>query len=334
MSVSWTLLVFSGSFALAILSSLVLGADLDRIGRRLHLSEGLIGLLTALGADGPEICSAIIALRAGYHDVGVGVILGSNIFNLAALLGLCAIVVGHLRVGRHGLILDGVVGILLTLLASALIFRLVAPGVVAILMAIVFIPYVTAYVIRPELAARLPLPAAVHRFLDRAVVNVHQDARKDQTPPQAHWMEFISVMPAAASIILGSFGMVNSAVQLGVRWHVSQAVVGTLVLAALTSLPNAATALRLALHGRGAAVVSETLNSNTLNLAAGLCLPALFVPVAVSPSYIDGLSIWWLLAMTVVAIAATYRRHGLGRLGGTVIVLMYAIFTCLAIRHS
>jgi cation:H+ antiporter len=60
----------------------------------------LLGIVTALGADSPEIASAITALAAGHSDLGVGVVIGSNIFNLAALLGLSALVA--VRPGREG----------------------------------------------------------------------------------------------------------------------------------------------------------------------------------------------------------------------------------------
>ena len=52
-------------------------------------------------------------------------------------------------------------------------------------------------------------------------------------------------------IILGSVGMVHSAIDLGRRWGISDIVVGTLVLASLTSLPNLLTAVRLALPVAG-----------------------------------------------------------------------------------
>ena len=64
---------------------------IDRVSALLRLSGGLIGLLTAVGADAPEISSALVALFTGARDVGMGVILGSNIFNLAALLGVSAV---------------------------------------------------------------------------------------------------------------------------------------------------------------------------------------------------------------------------------------------------
>ena len=49
------------------------------------MSEALLGVLTAAGADTPEASAAVSALVAGHHAIGVGVVLGSNLYNLAAL---------------------------------------------------------------------------------------------------------------------------------------------------------------------------------------------------------------------------------------------------------
>ena len=60
----------------------------ERIGERLGLSEALLGVVAALAADAQEITSSISALTAHQQKVGAGVIIGSNVFNLAALLGI------------------------------------------------------------------------------------------------------------------------------------------------------------------------------------------------------------------------------------------------------
>lgn len=76
-----------GAFLLALAATLgaseVLVWGLSRLGVKLGLTAGLLGLLTALGADAPEISSASSALFSGASEVGIGVILGSNLFNLA-----------------------------------------------------------------------------------------------------------------------------------------------------------------------------------------------------------------------------------------------------------
>src|SRR4051795_12911815 len=111
MSVPVAALLFVGAFALTVASSIVLARELDRIGERLGVSEALLGIVTALGADAPEIASAVAAIVAGHEDTGVGVVVGSNVFNLAALLGVSALIAGPVRIHAHGLLLNGGVAI-------------------------------------------------------------------------------------------------------------------------------------------------------------------------------------------------------------------------------
>ena len=98
MSIPVALLLFAGGFALTVASSVVLARELDRIGERLGFSEALLGIVTALGADAPEIASAVAAIVAGHENTGVGVVVGSNVFNLAGLLGLSALIAGPVRI--------------------------------------------------------------------------------------------------------------------------------------------------------------------------------------------------------------------------------------------
>jgi len=101
-SVSVAALLFLGGLVVTVASSVVLARELDRIGERLGFSEALLGIVTAIGADRPEISSAVVAIVAGHNDTGVGVVVGSNVFNIAALLGLSAVIAGSVRIHRHG----------------------------------------------------------------------------------------------------------------------------------------------------------------------------------------------------------------------------------------
>jgi cation:H+ antiporter len=107
-------------------------------------------------------------------------------------------------------------------------------------------------------------------------------------------------------------------------------IVGIVVLAILTSLPNAFTAARLALQGRGSALVSETLNSNTVNLVFGISIPALFIAIG-STSALTGFDLGWLLLMTGVVLALLARPRGVGRSAGVAILLLYAVFVVVQI---
>jgi len=92
--------LFFGSLLLMSAFSFFLTVALEWIGVSVHLSDGLLGIVAAPGADAPEISSAITALSTGHHDLDLGVVLGYNIFDLAALLGLSAIPVGTVRLRK------------------------------------------------------------------------------------------------------------------------------------------------------------------------------------------------------------------------------------------
>ena len=89
--------MFAAAAALSLGASAVLVVRLERLCAQLGLSEALLGLVAALAADTPEVTSAVTALARGQHDIGTGVIQGSNVFNLAALIGLGAILAGASR---------------------------------------------------------------------------------------------------------------------------------------------------------------------------------------------------------------------------------------------
>src|SRR5438270_6829955 len=115
--------LFVLSLVVTLAAARLFARRLDRLGVRFGFPEALIGLLTALAADGPEISSALTALIKGAHDVGVGVLVGSNGFNLAAMIGLSALLAGRVRLPREVVLLEGSVGVLVTLLASALLLK-------------------------------------------------------------------------------------------------------------------------------------------------------------------------------------------------------------------
>jgi len=97
------------------------------------------------------------------------------------------------------------------------------------------------------------------------------------------------------------------------------------VLAAVTSLPNAVAAVYLAARGRGHATLSTALNSNTLNVVAGLLLPATVIGLG-RPSGQAVLVTAWYVALTLAVLGLTYRDRGLGRGAGSLVIAAYAAF--------
>lgn len=106
------------------------------------------------------------------------------------------------------------------------------------------------------------------------------------------------VAGVAVLVVVGtSIAMEHAASKLGTRHHIPEIVVGGLVLAAVTSLPNAVAAVYLATRSRGAATLSTAMNSNALNVAADLLLPATIVGLG-APSGSATLVAAWYLGLT------------------------------------
>lgn len=299
--------LFLVSLAVTLAAARLFARRLDRLGVRFGFPEALIGLLTAVAADGPEISSALTALIKGAHDVGVGVLVGSNGFNLAAMIGLSALVTGAVRLPRDVLVLEGMTGLLITVVAGALLFGWLSPGVAAGGSALVVIPYLA-----------LVLAGA------RTAPGLHEQPVPEVTPSPTHHLLALIVVDAVL-IISGSIGMVQTALTLAGRWHISHAILGVLILGPLTSIPNAATAVRLGLAGRGAALVGETFNSNTINLGAGVVIPSLFVTLA-AISMLGKLQLAWLLAATLLTLSLLARPEGMRRAGAVALIVMYLAF--------
>ena len=305
---------------MTLLAASFFARRLDQVGLRLGLPETLLGLLTALAADAPELSSAIAALVKGAHTVGVGVVLGSNVFNLAAMVGLSAVICGRIRLHREALAVEGAVGLAVTLIAAALVTKLFGAVVTLVLLGLVLLPYLLLLSLGPARAT-----PRLRDFFGES----HRPDHELQHG-EALLVPALTLLPALAVIVAGATGMVTAALDLADRWSLPDVIVGIVVLAILTSLPNGFTAVRLALQGRGSALVSETLNSNTINLVGGLAVPALFVSVS-STSGLTLFDLGWLVAMTVAVLLLLGRREGIDRSGGIAILLLYAVFVVVQI---
>ncbi len=309
---------FVASLIATLLAASVFADRLDRLGERLGLPEALLGLLTAAGADAPELAAAVTALVTGAKGTGLGVVLGSNVFNLGAMLGLSAVVAGSVRLSRETLVLEGGVAGGVTVAICLLGFGVVPPWAALALALALLVPYVVVI----ALAEGRTLSLRRRRVLRRALGEHH---RRGHPHGRELWEPLLVIPPAVAAIVLGSIGMVHSSLRLADRVGMPQVLVGVLLLAVLTSLPNAFTGVRLGRARRGSALVSETMNSNTINLVGGIAVPALFVGFG----HFSGLltvDVAWLLAATAVAVTLLWRPGGMRRGGGALLLLSWVGF--------
>ncbi len=316
-------------FLLAALTSLaaswLLVSRLERLGERVGMSEVVLGMVAALAADTPEITSAVSAISEHRQQVGAGVVLGSNVFNLAALLGLGAVVAGVIALHRRVILLNGVVAMWVAAACLAAVLGVVSPGVGLVLGLGGAGLYAVVLGAGPRRLAQLRLPRSCMAWLCMAVA---EEEAEVGPAVRARPGEILDVGVAAASlmvVVTASVAMERVGSSLGAQWAVPEIVVGGIVLAAVTSLPNAVAAVYLAAKGKGPAALSTAVNSNTFNVAIGLLVPGTLLGLG-SPSAQTTLVTAWYIGLTAFTLLIAYRGHGLRRRDGIVIIGAYAVF--------
>jgi len=316
---------FLAGAVISLGTSWVLVTRLERLGERLGFSEAILGLLAALAADTPEITSAVTALVHHEGSVGSGVVIGSNVFNLAALLGLGAVVAGRIVLHRKVVVLGGAVASWVAIVCVVSVAGLVPAGPGLALVLVVLVPYVVLLAAGHPALAALRLPPRSVAWLTSAVAEEESELAVAIRPRPGTRRDAAVAAVALVVIVGSSVVMERAASSIGRHDQIAGIVVGGLVLAAVTSLPNAVAGVYLAARGRGAAMLSTTLSSNTLNVVLGLLLPATVIGLA-RPTGRETLMVAWYGALTVVTLAFAYVGRGLCRWHGWVVVAAYGGF--------
>ncbi len=326
-------LAFLLAAATSLAASWLLVTSLERVGARLSLTEAALGLLAALAADAPEITAAVTALIRHDQEVGAGVVIGSNVFNLAALLGLSGVIAARITLHPRVIELGGAVALWIAASTLAVVTDACSPLAGLLLVTAVLVPYIVILAVRHERLARLRLPAPWTGWLIAAISEEELELEVAIHPRRGHARDALLAAGAVAVVVGASIAMERTASELGTRHDVPAIVVGALVLAGVTSLPNAVAAVYLGMRGRGAAVLSTALNSNALNIFAGLMIPTTLLGLG-PPSGQTTFVAAAYLAMTVLALVLAYLHRGLRRRAGLVIIAAYLAFAVTLVASA
>jgi cation:H+ antiporter len=204
----------------------------------------------------------------------------------------------------------------------------VAVGLVLVLLVVV--PYVVVSALSEDGLRHLGFSTANVRWLRGAVEEEEEELAPAIHPLAGGRLDGTVALGSLALVVGASIVMEGSAQTLGRHFGLSDLVVGGVILAAVTSLPNAVGAIYLARRGRGAATLSEAMNSNMLNVLVGLLLPALFL--GIGPRGGGGtLVASWYAGLTVACLLLAYAGRGLARREGLLIMAGFAAFVVVAV---
>jgi cation:H+ antiporter len=322
------LVAFFGGALVSLSTSWVVVSRIERVGARMGATEALLGVVAALAGDAPEITSAVSALIDHQGAVAAGVAIGSNVFNLAALLGLGAVVAGGISLHRRAVALQGAIAIWIALACVLTVTGVIDPPEGLAVVGVVLVPYVVLAATSGSRRWQRPDCSRWERWIAAAIAEEEIELSATVHPRRGRSVDVLTATGALVIVVVASVVMEHAAARLGTRFSVSAIVVGGVGLAAVTSLPNAVAAMYWARRDRGVAMLSTGLNSNAFNVAAGWLIPAVVLGLG-RRSGPETLTAGWYLGLTAVAVAVAYGRRALSRRVGWAIIVLYVAFVAV-----
>jgi cation:H+ antiporter len=279
-----------------------------RLARRAGLSELVIGLtVVAAGTSTPELVVTTDAAVKGFGDIAVGNVIGSNIYNLAFVLGVVSLV-RVVPIERSLVHRDGLALVASTLVGGAVLFDLAVSRFEGALLIGLFVAY-TAYLLRTgsDSADLEAPPGSATNGLDMPPGVDTSRTERVEFPGRD-----LALLVAGLAVVLASGDlMVGAASELARGAGVSEWVIGGTVVAAGTSTPEFAVSLVAIRSGRLGVSVGNVVGSNVFNLLGVMGLAAAIRPLSVGGAALENVA--WLTVVAVVMVAALWSGRQLSR---------------------
>ncbi len=305
-------------FIALIWSANLLVAGAASIARNLGISPLIIGLtIVSLGTSAPEILVSLTASLSNAGPLAIGNAIGSNIANIALVLGVTALV-APMTVDEKCLKRE----IPLLLLATVGVGALILDGMLSVQDGYLMLASMTIIIIFLVLSQ---LGGA-----DQAT-NPSDNPMPELTPLRA-WFAFLFGL---VILILSSKLLVWGAIIVAEELGISELIIGLTVVAVGTSLPELAASIASALRGHTAIALGNIIGSNLFNLLAVMSIPGIvggqmLDPEAISRDYASMAALTFFLALAIYVSAKRSKsvpKHAyIGRIMGAVLVSAYALY--------
>lgn len=290
---------------------LIKGADYfveasSSIAKALRVPSIIIGLtIVAFGTSAPELAVSVTAAIGGNNDIAVGNVIGSNLFNLLVVLGVCGVILPmkvKLRWDYIATLL--VAGILYLLIAFDLELSR-ADGILLLILFVVFI----GLTIRD------------------ALINRIQSTEEFELLSAGRCILYI--VGGLAAIVFGGDLVVDNASKIASSFGLSQNLIGLTIVALGTSLPELVTSVVASKKGENGLAIGNVIGSNLFNILMVLALSATISPITINPLSVQDTMI--LIVSTIVTLILCRRKNEISRMDGVVMLLIYTAYTAFII---
>lgn len=308
------------------IAGLIKGADLfvtnaSGIARRLNVPGLIIGLtIVALGTSAPELAVSVTAAVQGSNELAFSNVVGSNMLNLLAILGVCALIKPipvDVDILRRDFPFSIAVTITLLVITCGSIFhrrRMLTNnmerdvGTASQLDGVFLVTLLILYILMLIISAKKKTEGVVEK-------PVSEDVSMGKT--------ILLLILGIAMIVGGGEAVVYSAREIARAAGLSEAVIGMTVVAFGTSLPELVTSVVAARKGEVSMAIGNVIGSNIFNILFILGASALIHPIDVTAG--SAIDMIILIAMNVLMFFFAASDRKITRVEGGVMVGLYII---------
>lgn len=296
---------------------LLKGADFfvegsSSIAKRLRVPSLIIGLtIVAMGTSLPECAVSISAAIAGNTGVAVGNAVGSNIFNLMVVCGVCALFC-PLTVSRGTLTGEFPFSVIVAVVLMVLGWLGMTLGHIDGFILLVMFAGFLFWMIRSAQKAR------------------NESEAEDEYEIRPIWQCIVYIVGGAAAIAAGGQIVVNAASAIATSFGMSQNLIGLTIVAFGTSLPELATSVVAARKHEVDMALGNVIGSNIFNILFVLGVAAAIHPMVFQMENIIDIIV--LVVMSFIVLCFAWTKQKLVRWEGFTMLVMYAayvVYICL-----
>ena len=283
------------------------------VARRYKVSDFVIGAaIVGIGTSMPELVVSFFGALKGNADVAIGNVVGSNIFNVLGILGLTALCF-PIAIDRKNMTFEIplCIGVSVLLMLLALNFFNGTPATIGrvdgIILLLLFVGYMWYSFVRDQ-----------------------QQTTTDEVPVEAKepilslWVALLKIIGGLALLITSCDFFVDNAIVIAKSWGVSDAIISLTLIACGTSLPELAASVAAACKKNTQLALGNIIGSNIFNILLILGLSSQVMPLVSTDIAIVDYSV--MIAAAAFPLLFGFRGK-IGRLGGAVMVLCFALYT-------
>lgn len=296
-------LLYSGKFLVKGASSLAASYKLSKL---------VIGVtVVSLGTSAPELLVSLQAALTGHPDIAIGNVIGSNISNIALVLGLSALVF-PIPVKKSSIVIDWPT----MLIASILFLIFIQNSELQFYEGLIFVSALILFIL-----------FTLYQSKKEGI-----DSSNFEKPEFTKMMALVLILISSVGLVLGSKWLVSGASEIARFFGVSERIISLSIIAIGTSVPELVTSVTAAFKKETDISIGNIIGSNIFNILGILGLTSMIKTIPVNFS-IYKIDIFWMIGISILLFVfiMPVKTGKLKRWEGGVLVLIYITYVYLII---